>query len=82
MKIIERHPDGSPAVIEWAGIPMPLEGQPLVVEPRYKFAAAFTREPEEIEPGVTLRNCFYSRRLHTNVLIWDEPARPMAREGR
>jgi hypothetical protein len=58
---------------EWAGIPMPLDGQPLVMDPKWELAAAFTREAEEVEPGVKLRNCFYSTRLRTNVLIWNEP---------
>lgn len=32
---------------EWAGIPMPLEGEQLVVEPSYKFAALFNGDEEE-----------------------------------
>jgi hypothetical protein len=31
---------------EWAGIPMDLEGERLVVERSYKFASVFDRKPE------------------------------------
>lgn len=57
----------------WAGIPMPIDELPLVVDPSYPFAPVFAREPEPVEAGVKLRNGFYSRRLRATVLIWNEP---------
>lgn len=58
---------------EWAGIPMPLEGQTLRVDPSYKFAPAFAK-PEEPEDtgGATLRNTFWSWRYRSYVMVWQE----------
>lgn len=58
---------------QWAGIPMPLDDQPLVVEPSYPFAECFARKPLEGMEGVVCRNQFYSTRLRADVLIWQEP---------
>lgn len=62
---------------EYAGIPMPLEGQRLVIEPTYQRAeqlAAIGAPAEEPLPdGVVLRNRWWSRRLRGEVYIWNEP---------
>jgi hypothetical protein len=57
---------------EWAGIPMPLEGQPLIIDPKYPCAKVLTTEHEPLEEGVKLRNQFYSHRYRGQVLIWQE----------
>lgn len=63
---------------EWAGIPLPLEGEDLIVEPKYRAAAALTsksahpdtRPPEEQE---RIRNQFYCAQKRANVIVWNEP---------
>lgn len=62
---------------EWAGIPMPLEGHPLVIEPTYPKAAelsAIGRPPDANArpPGYQLRNVFWSTRLRSDVILWNE----------
>ena len=64
---------------DWAGIPMPLEGLPLVVEPKFPKAeelASIGRENEKEEPlpdGVRERNCFWSLIRKSHIVIWEEP---------
>lgn len=61
---------------EWAGIPMPLEGQNLIIEPKYpqvdilrKLELAQTAEKEPVldDPGVKFRNRFWVTRYHMYV---------------
>lgn len=61
---------------EWAGIPMPMDGSPLIIEPSYPRAEALmaiSRKPED-DPAerTTLRNKFWSWRWRTDVLVWEE----------
>jgi hypothetical protein len=66
---------------EWAGIPMPLEDQELVIEPNYPRAEALMeigRKDEETEvdrkyAGYKIRNRFYSRKLGRDVVIFESP---------
>lgn len=54
---------------------MPLEGLPLIVEPNYPNAEKFMelyRKPDQSDPNVTIRNCFWSMRLRGDVYIFDE----------
>jgi len=68
---------------QWAGIPMPLPDFPLVIEPRYPNASVFRTveedsEPvDDIPPGFTLRNIFYSHSSRRDVWVW-----AVARGGR
>jgi hypothetical protein len=61
---------------EWAGIPMPLENQPLVIEPTYPRAAEIAligqAPPEPKPPGYRLRNIFWSSRKRGDVIVWNE----------
>lgn len=61
---------------EWAGIPMPLEGMPLVIEKTYPKAtelSAIGRDPKEVEDdGKSLRNRFWSSARSSDVVIWEE----------
>jgi hypothetical protein len=63
---------------DWAGIPMPLEGERLVVEPTYPNAQALMemcgpaaneddRDPQMV--GAKLRNSFYSAKKRCEVLV-------------
>lgn len=65
---------------EWAGIPMPIDGERLVIEPSYRNAAGLmamgAAEKEDAGddlPGdIRLRNEFWSERLRCWILIWEE----------
>jgi hypothetical protein len=58
---------------EWAGIPMPLEGEQLIVEPSYPFAPAFARKADPADDdGWRLRNSWYSRRDQCEILIMEK----------
>ena len=64
---------------EWAGIPMPLDGQKLVIEPNFPNAIELGAmgggadyDAEADAGGAVLRNRFFSRRLNGEVLIWQE----------
>lgn len=64
---------------EWAGIPMPLPGERLVIEPTYPFAETIKKiddehdeEIEDTQPGWTHRNSFWSHRHRRDVHVWQE----------
>jgi hypothetical protein len=61
---------------EWAGIPMPLEGERLVIEPRYPYAglANIGEKPEPADPeaGWKVRNTFWSTWRRCEVVIFQE----------
>lgn len=60
---------------EWAGIPMPLDGERLVIEPSYPKAAELmlmggNSENEQSEPdGTKVRNRFWSSKKKSDVVI-------------
>lgn len=59
----------------WAGIPMPLEGERLVIEPSYPRAAELAAigqkpaEPVAGEDKITVRNSFYSSRWRCEIYV-------------
>jgi hypothetical protein len=59
---------------EYAGIPLPLEDMPLVIDPRYKAAAFYAKTPEDmtIPPHIKKRGSFWSTHKRGLVLIWSE----------
>jgi hypothetical protein len=62
---------------EWAGIPMPLTGEHLVIEPTYpkaKELMEFNALPAVTEEDTTkrIRNVFYSGKKGRDVVIWDD----------
>lgn len=61
----------------WAGIPMPLDDLPLIVEPKYPGAAGLMAigktKPVEREAGEQkLRNAFWSTHRRSEILIWND----------
>ena len=60
----------------WAGIPMPVEGTRLVIESHYANGAALADigAPPKIheEPGISVRNCFYSTRWKSDIYVYTE----------
>ena len=58
----------SKAVGEWAGIPMPIEGEELIVAPGQPFAELFARnEDADIQQP---KNVFWCHRRRCNVLVF------------
>ncbi len=62
---------------DWAGIPMPIDGERLVIEPRFPMAKELAEigAPKDEEPlpaDLKQRNRFWSRRLNGEVFIWEE----------
>lgn len=63
---------------DWAGIPMPLEGESLVVEPNYPNAQALMamcgekHEPHELD-GATSRNHWYSMHRRCEIHVFNRP---------
>lgn len=63
---------------EWAGYPLPIQGERLVVEPTYPRAEELMaiwddpKEPKEDLNGVAVRNRFWSDRLRAYVTIVDD----------
>jgi hypothetical protein len=63
---------------EWAGLPMGLEGERLIVEPSYPWASIFNDKPDpddEGDDGWRLRNKWYSRHHRCDIIL-------MEREGK
>lgn len=56
---------------EWAGIPIPVDGEELVIEPSYPFAEALSQKKEAPEEGIKVRNCFYSTRWRCDIYIFE-----------
>lgn len=67
---------------EFAGIPMPIDGARLIVEPTYPKAKELSEigaKPEDApEPNITLRNSWRSRRLGARVFVYEENGRARA----
>lgn len=53
-------------------MPIPLEGQDLIIDPSYPFEVLYRKEAEPVPAGVVERNTFWSRRLRAHVVIWEE----------
>jgi hypothetical protein len=64
----------------WAGIPMPLDGQPLVIEPKYPNAEALSKIGQNEDPAEAARdteviNRFWSQKKGREVVIFKEDGR-------
>lgn len=60
----------------WQGVPMPLDGETLVIEPSYPAAEAFINpQPAAVEEdaGYRARNSWWSDRLMSVVIVMDTP---------
>jgi len=57
---------------EWAGIPIPIDGEQLVVEPSYPFAEALSGEKKAPPEDIKIRNCFYSTRWRCDIYIYEK----------
>lgn len=53
---------------EWAGIPMPIEGEELVVNPTYPWAELWAKKHEP-EPDEVVLNMFYSHKWRSDLII-------------
>jgi hypothetical protein len=60
---------------EWAGIPMPLDGEELIVEPSHPLAEVFNKkrvEAADDNDGWTLRNAFWSWTKRSTILVMEK----------
>jgi hypothetical protein len=57
---------------EWAGIPIPIDGERLVIEPSYPFAAALSGKEEAPPDGTKIRNVFYSTSWRCDIIVYEE----------
>lgn len=57
---------------EWAGIPMPLTDERLVIEPRYPFAALGASKEDDEPRDWKVRNVFWSSWRRCDVVIFEE----------
>ncbi len=59
---------------DWAGIPMPLEGQRLIIEPKFPNGKGLSEigSPEEVvqDNGEIMRNSFWSTQQRREILVW------------
>ena len=64
---------------EWAGLPMPIEGERLVVEPSYPWADIYGSAEPELDPSEAdvwkVRNRFYSRRFRADIVVLERDGR-------
>lgn len=57
---------------DWAGVPMPLDGESLVVEPSYRFAKIFNApEIEANEDLPKIRNTFWSTHRRCKITVYE-----------
>jgi hypothetical protein len=57
---------------EWAGIPVPIEGESLVIERTYPFAAILNPPVDSSPPTIKVRNCFWSMHRRSEIVVWQE----------
>ncbi len=61
---------------EWAGLPMPLQEQPMVLQPKFpraaELAAIGQSDPQPKSPGYQLRNMFWSTHKRSDIIVWNE----------
>lgn len=62
---------------DWSGIPMPLKGERLIIEPHFPNGAALSvigtpQDEDKDPPGAKLRNRWWSSRLRAEIMIWEE----------
>lgn len=66
---------------DWAGIPMPIEGLPLIIEPNFpkagELASINRQEPEPVPDDCRQRNVFYSRHWRCDIVIYEEGGKIM-----
>jgi hypothetical protein len=65
---------------EWAGIPMPIDGERLVIEPSYPWAEALSRpvsspDEGEDEDGWRMRNRWYSKYHRCDIILMEKDGR-------
>lgn len=61
---------------EWAGVPMPMDGCPMTIEPTYPKAAELmamsTKDPEATDDTYKLRNTFWSWKWRNQVCVFEK----------
>lgn len=61
---------------EWAGFPLPIEGEELIVDPSYPWADFignhYKRDREAAEDSLKIRNEFYSHKLRRYIVVFED----------
>lgn len=61
---------------DWAGIPMPIEGEKLIINPKFPMAAELAEigapKPAETPSNIKIRNTFYSHRMRCDIMIGED----------
>lgn len=58
---------------EWAGIPIPIDGEDLIINPSYPWAKALGKQPAKDDPDHgTLRNRFWSTRHRCDIYVFEK----------
>lgn len=61
---------------EWAGIPMPLQDQRMIISPRYPRAKELmeigNKPPDTVPDNIKIRNTFYSKHIRCDIVIYEE----------
>ena len=60
---------------EWAGIPIGIDGEELVIEPSYKFAKVLAKKEPETrleDEGIRIRNTFWSTRRSCQIMVYEK----------
>lgn len=61
---------------EWAGIPVAIDGEQLIVEPSYPFASVLNAAPKAVPAeGLKVRSSFYSTHKQSDVVIFEDGGR-------
>jgi hypothetical protein len=67
---------------DWAGIPMPIEGQKLIINPKFPMAEALSMigapEAEKLPENVKYRNSWWSTKLRCMVYVYEEDGKILA----
>lgn len=61
----------------WAGLPMPMDGHPMIIEPTYPYAEGLMKiglaeKEQEPDNDAKIRNRFWSWSRRAEILIWEE----------
>lgn len=67
---------------EWAGIPISIEGEELVIHPSYRWASIInkpdTRDEKLAKDGIKIRNVIWSTRYRCSVAVYEKNGRVKA----
>lgn len=72
--------NASEKMAEYAGIPIPIDGEQLIIEPSYPYAIIGHQDDDEASE-IKIRNSFWSKRYRATIYVWQEPPDKTIRFG-